>query len=76
MTNSLSHLQKLNIAISSDRYADQIGYLKDKKVVIIFDECHRSQFGDTHRNIKRFFNQAQMFGLLVRQSLRKIANSR
>ncbi len=55
-------LQKLNIAISSDRYADQIGYLKDKKVVIIFDECHRSQFGDTHRNIKRFFNQAQMFG--------------
>ena len=55
-------LQKLNIAISSDYYADQIGYLKDKKVVIIFDECHRSQFGDTHRNIKRFFNQAQMFG--------------
>ncbi|OFE42750.1 type I restriction endonuclease subunit R [Acinetobacter towneri] len=55
-------LQKLNIAISSDRYSDQIRYLKDKKVVIIFDECHRSQFGDTHRNIKRFFNQAQMFG--------------
>ena len=55
-------LQKLNIAISSDYYADQIGYLKHKKVVIIFDECHRSQFGDTHRNIKRFFNQAQMFG--------------
>ena len=53
-------LQKLNIAISSDRYADQIGYLKDKKVVIIFDKCHRSQFGDTHRNIKRFFYQAQM----------------
>ncbi|EPF70369.1 type I restriction endonuclease subunit R [Acinetobacter rudis] len=55
-------LQKLNIAISSNRYADQIAYLKDKKVVIIFDECHRSQFGDTHRNIKRFFDQAQMFG--------------
>ncbi len=46
----------------SDRYADKIAYLKDKKVVIIFDECHRSQFGDTHRNIKRFFNHAQMFG--------------
>ena len=30
--------------------------------MIIFDECHRSQFGDTHRNIKRFFNHAQMFG--------------
>ncbi|MDY6457137.1 type I restriction endonuclease subunit R [Acinetobacter faecalis] len=55
-------LQKLNIAICNDRYADQIGYLKDKKVVIIFDECHRSQFGDTHRNIQRFFHQAQMFG--------------
>jgi type I restriction enzyme R subunit len=67
-------LQKLNIAISSDRYSDQIRYLKDKKVVIIFDECHRSQFGDTHRNIKRFFNQAQMFGFTGTPILRKTAN--
>lgn len=55
-------LQKLNRAISNDRYIKSIEYLKDKKVVFIFDECHRSQFGDTHRNIKKFFSQAQMFG--------------
>jgi type I restriction enzyme R subunit len=30
--------------------------------VFIFDECHRSQFGDTHKNIKQFFTNAQMFG--------------
>lgn len=55
-------LQKLNRAISSDHYVNKIKYLKDKKVVFIFDECHRSQFGDTHRNIKKFFSNAQMFG--------------
>ncbi|MDH2488076.1 type I restriction endonuclease subunit R [Acinetobacter baumannii] len=55
-------LQKLNRAISNDRYQEYIDYLKDKKVVFIFDECHRSQFGDTHQNIKKFFSNAQMFG--------------
>lgn len=55
-------IQKLNRAISNDRYQEYINYLKDKKVVFIFDECHRSQFGDTHQNIKKFFSNAQMFG--------------
>ncbi|WP_180105294.1 type I restriction endonuclease subunit R [Acinetobacter sp. YH12108] len=55
-------IQKLNRAISNDRYQEYINYLKDKKVVFIFDECHRSQFGDTHQNIKKFFANAQMFG--------------
>lgn len=55
-------IQKLNRAISTDRYLEHINYLKDKKVVFIFDECHRSQFGDTHQNIKKFFCNAQMFG--------------
>lgn len=55
-------IQKLNRAISNDRYQEYISYLKEKKVVFIFDECHRSQFGDTHQNIKKFFSNAQMFG--------------
>lgn len=58
----LTTLQKLNRAIVNDKYLDDIAYLRDEKVVLIFDECHRSQFGETHRNIKRFFNKAQMFG--------------
>jgi type I restriction enzyme R subunit len=36
--------------------------LKDKHIVFIFDECHRSQFGETHKNITQFFNQYQMMG--------------
>ena len=36
--------------------------LQDKNVVFIFDECHRTQFGETHKAIKEFFTSAQMFG--------------
>jgi len=36
--------------------------LKDERIVFIFDECHRSQFGETHSRIKTFFNEPQMFG--------------
>ncbi|WP_442497348.1 type I restriction endonuclease subunit R [Methylobacter sp. sgz302048] len=55
-------IQKLNNAIMKERYVGKIEHLQDKKFVFIFDECHRSQFGDTHKNIKKFFNNAQMFG--------------
>jgi Type I site-specific restriction-modification system, R (restriction) subunit and related helicases len=33
-----------------------------KRIVFIFDECHRSQFGDNHQAIKEFFPKAQLFG--------------
>jgi type I restriction enzyme R subunit len=36
--------------------------LSDKRIVFIFDECHRSQFGENHKAIKSFFPQAQLFG--------------
>ncbi len=55
-------VQKLDIAIGREGYLKQFEYLKDEKVVIIFDECHRSQFGQTHARIKGFFNKAQLFG--------------
>ena len=55
-------IQKLNTAISKKRYQEKMAPLADKRVVFIFDECHRSQFGDTHKRIKSFFNHAQMFG--------------
>ena len=34
----------------------------DKRVVIIFDECHRSQFGDMHQAITRYFKKYHLFG--------------
>ena len=58
----LTTIQKLNNAINNQRFLPQIAHLQDQKVVFIFDECHRSQFGDTHQNIKNFFKNCQMFG--------------
>jgi len=55
-------IQKLDIAISKKSYLEEFKYLADEKVVIIFDECHRSQFGKTHKLIKSFFKKAQLFG--------------
>lgn len=55
-------IQKLNTAISKKYHQGKMELLKDKKMVFIFDECHRSQFGDTHKRIKQFFSNVQMFG--------------
>lgn len=55
-------IQKLNSAISKAKFRKQIEVLKDEKVVFIFDECHRSQFGDTHKRIVNFFTNHQLFG--------------
>jgi len=55
-------IQKLDIAIGRESYLTQFADLADGKLVIIFDECHRSQFGQTHARIKSFFKKAQLFG--------------
>lgn len=55
-------LQKLNTAISSQKHLQAMEGLRDKRMVFIFDECHRSQFGDTHKRITDFFQNVQMFG--------------
>ncbi len=43
-------------------YKEQLEELTDKRIVFIFDECHRSQFGENHKSIKAFFPKAQLFG--------------
>lgn len=55
-------IQKLNTAISKSRYLNRMETIKDERIVYIFDECHRSQFGKTHNDIKAFFTNCQMFG--------------
>jgi len=55
-------IQKLNTAISKEKYLKKMELLRDEKIVFIFDECHRSQFWDTHDRIVKFFNNHQMFG--------------
>src|SRR5690606_302084 len=68
-------IQKLGLALNQnskrnvqqreenkETYYDRLAPLKNKRVVFIFDECHRSQFGDNHDAIKEFFPKAQLFG--------------
>ncbi|MGK7392598.1 MAG: type I restriction endonuclease subunit R [Candidatus Cyclobacteriaceae bacterium M2_1C_046] len=55
-------IQKLNNAISNKRYESSMAHLQDKRIVYIFDECHRSQFGETHKRIITYFKDCQLFG--------------
>mgnify|MGYP003526266281 CR=1 FL=1 len=55
-------IQKLNTAISKTQYLTEMASLKNERIVFIFDECHRSQFGETHSRINQFFNNIQLFG--------------
>ena len=58
-------IQKLGLALDSKNnrnYKERLKPLSNKRVVFIFDECHRSQFGENHKAIKEFFPNAQLFG--------------
>lgn len=55
-------IQKMANAVTNPRYAAAMDAYRDEKVVFIVDECHRSQFGDMHRDVVRHFRNAQFFG--------------
>ena len=58
-------IQKLGLALDGNykrQYKQLLGPLRDKRMVFIFDECHRSQFGENHKAIRAFFPNAQLFG--------------
>jgi type I restriction enzyme R subunit len=58
-------IQKLGLALdpnNKNNYKERLQALSDKRIVFIFDECHRSQFGENHKAIKEFFPKAQLFG--------------
>ncbi len=68
-------IQKLGLALDENskrnqgnkqkgksNYSERLEILKDKRIVFIFDECHRSQFGENHKAIKEFFPKSQLFG--------------
>ncbi|WP_353119879.1 type I restriction endonuclease subunit R [Myroides odoratus] len=66
-------IQKLNNAISG-RNVSKMKSIKDLRMVFIFDECHRSQFGDTHKNIVQYFTNIQLFGFTGTPILAENAN--
>ena len=68
-------IQKLGLALDENNkrsqqhkksgkqtYKERLAPLRNQRMVFIFDECHRSQFGDNHKAIKDFFPKAQLFG--------------
>jgi len=58
-------IQKLGLALDGTnrkQYRERLEPLRNKRVVFIFDECHRSQFGENHQAIREFFPNAQLFG--------------
>lgn len=55
-------MQKMANAVKRPQYAKVMDAYKDEKVVFIIDECHRSQFGEMHKDIVRYFQKAQFFG--------------
>ena len=57
-----SKRNKQRVKSGQPTYKELLAALKDKRIVFIFDECHRSQFGENHRAIKDFFPLAQLFG--------------
>ena len=56
----ITTIQKLTRAIS--RHEKRLGDVENQKIILIFDECHRSQFGDMHKQITNFFKNLQYFG--------------
>lgn len=58
-------IQKLGLALDGSQkknYKERLQSLANKRIAFIFDECHRSQFGDNHKAIRDFFPKAQLFG--------------
>ena len=57
-----SRQNKQNAAQGRSTFKERLDELRDKRMVFIFDECHRSQFGENHRAIREFFPNSQLFG--------------
>ena len=55
-------IQKMANAVKSKRYEALMDSYRNKKVVFIIDECHRSQFGKMHGDIERHFQRANYIG--------------
>ena len=58
----ITTIQKMANALRNPKYAKMMDGLRDKKCVFIIDECHRSQFGKMHGDIKRHFQNSNYIG--------------
>ena len=62
-------IQKMANAVNTTRYASILDAYRDKKVVFIIDECHRSQFGKMHGDIDKHVLNTAMSLLIVKNGV-------
>lgn len=55
-------IQKLSRAVKNKNTQKRLDKIKDKNIVFIFDECHRSQFGEMHQTVTDFFKNSLCYG--------------
>jgi type I restriction enzyme R subunit len=70
----ITTMQKLNNLVSQSKYYKELDDVRHKRMVFIFDECHRSQFGDSHKRIDKFFTNKQFFGFTGTPIFKENAN--
>lgn len=58
----ITTIQKMANALRNPKYSDVLKVYETKKCVFIIDECHRSQFGKMHGDIKRHFKNSKYIG--------------
>ena len=58
----ITTIQKLASMLKNKTYEDEVKAITQKQIVFIFDECHRSQFGDMHTLITKKFKHYYIFG--------------
>lgn len=58
----ITTIQKMSNAIKNKKYGNVMALLADKRCVFVIDECHRSQFGTMHGDIKRHFRNSNYIG--------------
>ncbi len=58
----ITTIQKMATALRSEKYVAKMEEFKSKKCVFIIDECHRSQFGKMHAQIRKHFENSNYIG--------------
>lgn len=58
----ITTIQKLSSMLKNKNYEDEVKEITNKSIVFIFDECHRSQFGEMHTQIIKRFKHYYIFG--------------
>ena len=71
----ITTIQKLSSMLKNKKYEEEVKEITNKSIVFIFDECHRSQFGEMHTAIIKKFKKYYIFGFTGTPIFAKNASS-